>query len=435
MKSKRAILIICDSLRRDLVTARTCPTLTGLAQASTWFSRAGSVFPSTTRVSSASIATGCRPARHGLLGNCMLLREADGLANHSAGDPGFVERLRAATGHALRVPTLAQRLAAHGGAAIYSNVSPGAAYFHDPDGHGRVYHRAGSYGPGRRPYSGAEALEIASGAAGDAEMTRRFCAMLQAPGAPAMATLWLSEPDHSGHGHALGSPAHLAAIAHAERCVAQVLDTVDALRARGEDILLMVGSDHGMETVLGEIDVAAALVQAGLKDSPDSRELVVAPNGTACVIGIAPDAAARTAAVAAFLRRQAWCGQVFGGAALAGIGMPQDDPACALAVTMRHDPGPNAHGVPGAAWIAADRGDAKRYDGRGQHGGLGPNEQAPFLIAQGAGFAAGAVCDQAVSLIDYAPTVLRHLGLPADGMDGRPLPHSFPAPSPAHRAL
>ncbi|SIL74992.1 Uncharacterised protein [Mycobacteroides abscessus subsp. abscessus] len=50
------------------------------------------------------------------------------------------------------------------------------------------------------------------------------------------------------------------------------------------------------------------------------------------------------------------------------------------------------------------------------------NEQAPFLMVQGGGFAAGAVSDHPVSLIDYAPTILRHLSLPADGMDGHAIP-------------
>jgi hypothetical protein len=51
---------------------------------------------------------------------------------------------------------------------LFSNVSPGAAYAHDPDGYGFVYHRAGSFGPGRTPLDGARALKIAQDAAGDA---------------------------------------------------------------------------------------------------------------------------------------------------------------------------------------------------------------------------------------------------------------------------
>src|SRR3954471_20167204 len=133
MSEQRAVIVICDSLRRDLINSDNAPFLTELSERAAYFAAHRSVFPSTTRASAATIATGCLPARHGLLGNTMALDEGDGLVCRSAGDPGFRERLRRATGRALRVPTLAERLQRHG-ALIMSNVSPGAAYFHDPDG-------------------------------------------------------------------------------------------------------------------------------------------------------------------------------------------------------------------------------------------------------------------------------------------------------------
>ena len=57
----------------------------------------------------------------------------------------------------------------------------------------------------------------------------------------------------------------------------------------------------------------------------------------------------------------------------------------------------------------------------GQHGGLAKYEQMPFLMIDGAGFAAGTLSDTPTSPIDIAPTVLAHLQLPAEGMDGRAL--------------
>src|SRR5258708_15057250 len=128
----RVVIVICDSLRADLITARDAPFLTELGQLSARFAAHRSVFPSTTRTSAASIATGCLPARHGLLGNTMALDEGDGLVCLSVGKPDFRDRLRRATGRTLHVPTLAERLAGAGRATIaLSNVSPGAAYFLD----------------------------------------------------------------------------------------------------------------------------------------------------------------------------------------------------------------------------------------------------------------------------------------------------------------
>ncbi len=398
------------------------PSLSKLINEACWFSNARGVFPSTTRVSSASIATGCLPARHGLLGNTMILPEAQGLHCRSVGNPDFRAHLRRATGQTLKVPTLAQRVAKQGGACIMSNVSAGAAYFHDPDGYGDVYHRSGSYGPGNRPYTGAQAMDIPFGAPGDVAMTARFCQRLLGPDAPVISTLWLSEPDHTGHATALGSPQHLAAIRHANQCVEQVLEAVATLRGRGEDILLMLASDHGMETVIGEIDVGQALVQAGLKAASDSRDVVVAPNGSACILAIAPEAQDRTAAIREYLDGQPWVGSTYTGVQLSSLGLPVDNPGCTLAIAMRHSVQPNEHGVAGSTWIASDPEKNTSYQGRGQHGGLGPNEQSPFLIVQGGNYAPGSTVSQPVQLINFAPTMLRHIGLPFDGMDGAPLP-------------
>jgi hypothetical protein len=57
----RAVIVICDSLRRDLITPADAPFLTELGERSARFANHASVFPSTTRTSAASIATGaCR---------------------------------------------------------------------------------------------------------------------------------------------------------------------------------------------------------------------------------------------------------------------------------------------------------------------------------------------------------------------------------------
>src|SRR5262249_14260542 len=250
-----------------------------------------SVFPSVTRVTSACIATGCLAASHGLLGNTMVLDEGDGLVCLSVGKPEFRERMRKATGGTLRRPTRAERLAGVGRSIVMSNVSAGAAYFQDPDGHGWVYHREGSFGPGLRPVPPADHLAIDQGNAGDAAMTDRFCEDILKTRRPTLAVLWLSEPDYTGHRSPLGSPAHLDAIAGADRCVGRVLETLEVLDD-GDETLLVVGSDHGMETTTRTIPLDRLLVESGLKASPASRDIVVAPNGTAALISRSPRARA-----------------------------------------------------------------------------------------------------------------------------------------------
>jgi arylsulfatase A-like enzyme len=334
------------------------------------------------------------------------------------GHPEFRERMRRATGATLRRPTLAERLAPHGGAVAMSNVSAGAAYFQDPDGHGWVYHRAGSFGPGLRPLPPPEQLAIEQGNGGDAAMTDRFCEEVLGRRRPALAVLWLSEPDYTGHRVPLGSPAHREAIAGADRCVQRVLEAVDA---GGDDTLVIVGSDHGMETTGRTIPLAALLVEAGLKAALDSRDVVVAPNGTAALISRSRSALATAGDLRRFLEDQDWVAGVLAGPELAAAGLPVEE-ALAVAVTLRADDRPNPFGVRGHSDIVLDPESALDYTGCGQHGGLGPHEQRPFLFVRGAGFAPGRREDDGVSPLDLAPTVLRHLGRAWSDVDGRPLP-------------
>ncbi|HEY1301844.1 MAG TPA: nucleotide pyrophosphatase, partial [Stellaceae bacterium] len=81
----------------------------------------------------------------------------------------------------------------------------------------------------------------------------------------------------------------------------------------------------------------------------------------------------------------------------------------------------NLHGIMGHSAIVRDTLEPKDVTGFGQHGGLGAHEQSPFLFASGGGFVAGGYTGRS-SLIDIAPTVLRHLGLAAEGTDGHALP-------------
>ncbi len=107
---KRAVVMVIDGLRADMVGEEFTPRLADIVNRSRWFTDQRSVFPSATRVNSASIATGCWPKSHGLAGNAIALDEGDGLKAVSVGAPEFRDRLRRVTGRTLHRPTLAERL-------------------------------------------------------------------------------------------------------------------------------------------------------------------------------------------------------------------------------------------------------------------------------------------------------------------------------------
>ena len=90
-------------------------------------------------------------------------------------------------------------------------------------------------------------------------------------------------------------------------------------------------------------------------------------------------------------------------------------------MTTRKSDAANPYGVVGTSAAFADPLSDETYVGCGQHGGLGRHEQHPFLFVLGGGFGGGKRIETPSSPVQIAPTILRHLGRPFDGMDGAPL--------------
>jgi arylsulfatase A-like enzyme len=425
---RRAVVVVLDGLRRDLIGEETTPALARFAKRAQSFAAHRSMFPSATRVVSASFATGCHPARHGLQGNTLALMEDGRLVYHDAGHPEFLQHRRRVTGRSLAVSTLAERLSAHGGMILFSNVSPGAAYAHDPDGHGWVYHRAGSFAPGRRGLEGAQALAIAQDAAGERAMTERFIDEILLQRRPPLAILWMGEPDATQHLKPLGSPEHLAVLRQADANAGRVIEAVERVRDAGDDVLLIVCSDHGHQTVSRIIDVEAELVAAGLKASLDSGDVVTPTSGTSTLIYLHPDHGTGADAIAAFLAGRDWVDRVVPATELASVGQAPHH-GLAFAVSLKSEDAPNAFGVPGLSYESKPVAGKATHLHCGQHGGLARYEQMPFLMIDGPGFTAGTASGVPTSPIDLAPTILAHLQLPAEGMDGRGLQPRPPAPA------
>src|ERR1043166_1378991 len=318
--SRRAVFVCCDGLGRRWVTPTLTPVLSEIAKQSLWCADHRAIFPSATRASAASVATGCRPARHGLHGNRMGLIQDGRITVRDVGKPDFRTHMRAATGGTLRVPTLAERVAEKGGFVAFSNVSPGAAYFLDPESFGFVYHRAGSYAPGGDLIAGRDALNVTHDLAGDWAMTERFCFEVVRERKPRVSVLWLANPDLTLHGAPLGSPQHRDALRATERCVTAVIETVARLRAAGENILLLIGSDHGQETVGDYVTIETWLEARGLGGELANGRIAVATQGTAALLYATNGGRAALLDVLAAMRAEPWAGEVVVADRLAALG-------------------------------------------------------------------------------------------------------------------
>ena len=411
--SRRTVFVCCDGLGRNWIGPQTTPVLHALRGTSLWCDDHRAVFPSVTRASAASVTTGCHPARHGLHGNRMGLFENGRIVVRDVGAPDFREHMRRATGRTLLVPALSERVANDGGFIAFSNVSPGAAFFLDPDAHGFVYHRSGSHAPGGKVL---EALPVTHDAAGDWAMTERFCAEVLEERKPAVAATWLCDPDHTLHGVPLGSPAHREALAGAERCVAEIVRTVERLRAAGEEILLLVGSDHGQETIGAAVSIEEWLADRGLWKQLETGDVAVAGQGTAALLYATERGRSALLGVLDQMGREPWADGVVSGDALRPLGFAAEGGVVA-AVNMARRPEANRHGVPGKRWVVSEGKPVPV--GSGQHGGWGPDETRPFLMVND-GRTVGERREPS-SLVDIAPTLAAYLGLPLEGFDGSPL--------------
>lgn len=410
---KRAVYINCDGLCTDWISSERTPTLAALSARGLRCAEHRAIFPSVTRASASAVATGCRPIKHGLHGNRMGLIEDGRIVVRDAGPPDFRRRMRKALGRTLRVPTMSERVAGHGGFVAYSNVSPGAAYFLDPDEHGEVRHRAGSYGPGG---SEVPPLPVKAGLEGDIAMADLFCREVLQERPHAISVMWFGDPDLTMHNAPIGSPTHLAALKQIDVLVGKVSAMIDALRAKGEDILLMVGSDHGHETITKGVNVTAWLDENGFGALREAGQLAFATQGTAALLYAIGDAERVVSEVIAKLKSAPWAGEIAMGDELIQLGIAPEGGLVA-GISLARDPAPNEFGVAGQRWASFNGPEFKGL-GNGQHGGWGPDETRPFLIVDHPD-AKPTVRSERTSLIDIAPTVLTFLGLPAEGMEGK----------------
>jgi predicted AlkP superfamily phosphohydrolase/phosphomutase len=181
--------------------------------------------------------------------------------------------------------------------------------------------------------------------------------------------------------------------------------------------LLVVGSDHGHETIARSVHVGQWLATQGLEADLKAGRIGVASQGTSALIYAAAGTRRALADLLPAMARQPWAGSILTGDALAATGLTGETLFAAVDTT-RHDE-PNEFGVPGTRWLVED-GEGTPDIGCGHHGGLGPSETRPFLAFIHPDFAPGEA-GRATSLVDIAPTVLGFLGIRAEGMDGTPI--------------
>jgi arylsulfatase A-like enzyme len=241
------------------------------------------------------------------------------------------------------------------------------------------------------------------------------------PAPPACSIVWLCEPDTSGHYQGLGSAAQLDALRTADAAFGRILDDWQSGPQR-DRLQIAVASDHGQATITGHRAVAEAL-----SSLPGYQDCVVLPGSSGGIVIPGGDAT-RITAVAEWLMRQDWIGNLFGidGAHLPEGVLPRSavlvnhPRAAPLIYTLRTEPGSSAAGLPGTTLM-----DGGLPIGGGTHGGLSPAEMRITLMLAGSRIRTG-LAEWPASLVDLAPSILALLGVAGGAsMDGRPLAEAF----------
>ncbi|MDQ0472664.1 alkaline phosphatase family protein [Labrys wisconsinensis] len=440
----RIVICVFDGLRPDFVTPERMPHLARFAAGASWFREARGVFPSVTRPSTASIATGAPPAVHGIVGNSFLFPS---VTRERVLDLGRAEDIalaeRATGGRLVDAETFGDVLARAGRRlAVVHTGSAGATHCINPraraNGHWTfsVLGRDSSPTPeavdeivarfGPLPPRTLPRFEETDYAA------RVFTEHVLAVRQPDVALIWFNEPDTSFHYRFLGSPETLAVIAAADAAFGRILDWLEA-QADADRTTVIAMSDHGQITMGAELALSDMLEAAG---HPGGASFAMT-GGDMGEIRILEGGTARRDAIAHWLMAQDFTGMLFspgrnevegvipGTFALSLVGLDHAR-APELVYVLRSDDRPDRFGNPGIGIVTA--GDVPV--GGGMHGGLNRHELNTVLIARGPGFAAGVRDGRPCGIVDIAPTVLDAFGLPAAAtMTGRSL--LGPAPEPA----
>jgi phosphonoacetate hydrolase len=453
--SKRVdvVVVVLDGLRPDMVTADVMPTLAAFADRATTFSNARSVFPSVTATAAASLTTGMLPGRHGISGSEVYWPS---IAPDRIIDLSDYRMTRGAhqamPGGILHTQTLGDALAAAGRkVAVVDAGAPVASTLLNPNA-GRHAHWT---------FSTVDRLATPTPSAWDDVVARfgfpperelprfdeiRYATTVMidhvlADLAPSLAVLWLSEPDVSSRYREIGSLETENALRQADRQFARLLEAIDS-RQGLESTLVIVTSDHGQISSSSIVDVCHEMRHAGFEVAGDDRidgaSVVYTGRGygslTAAAGGTKP-----MGDVARWLLEQPWVANVLmsGSDKLEGPvpgtlstrlgGLLHEDPnrnAPAIYFTFAADEGLDRHGVAGRGQHAA-----AGTLSRGTHGGLNRFEMSTLLMIAGPGFSPGVISSAVAGVVDIAPTVLAHLGLPAIGdATGRNLARLSPRP-------
>lgn len=462
------LVLVFDGLRPDSINAEDTPNLYRLREEGVNFTNSHAVVPTVTRVNAASLSTGTYPGTHGIVGNSMYIPEVDPTNAFSTGDANNLIELREKTGEVVLVDTLAERLGQRDKRVVsIGSGSSGSSYLLNPDaseGSGVMINTGDP--DGTTPFAfptevGDDILErfgppptkegVENSNASVDYMTTVFNEYVLSELRPDVATLWFTEPDGTQHATGAGSPESLEVIRNDDRNVGLILDRLNDL-GLADDTNIFLTSDHGFSLTTAGINVAQDLIDAGLKASKDSDDVVVANTG-ASLIHVKDRDPRHIRKIVEYLQEQPYADALYTAAKrpVHGKYKPVRDDADAadiadgwvdgtFSLELVHEANPqrgadilltfpwtsetNTFGVPGTATTSTGGESGPRTGPGSGHGSFSPWDVRNTLIAWGTDFKDGVNSPVPAGNVDIAPTILALEGVDDTALvalDGRKL--------------
>jgi len=401
------IVVMLDGCRPDLLRRARTPNLRALAAAGTTYLQAQTVYPSQTRVAFVSLPTGAYPGSHGIVGGNDVMDAEWKTVGMGDDDPIAAQALVAR-------PTVFEAATAAGLTSLYAAM--------------KGYELVGARGA-TWTINGKKTLDPAAWkvryeatAEGSADLAAGYKQLLSRQlldqtlqivreKRPNFVIVNLGAADYAAHSFGPESIRYLLTLEYLDGLVGDLLKALDDLGIR-QRTAVIVSADHGFS------DVDPTRLVAPVADVGGHRLEALAARGIehyltntgGSSMGVYVRDKGRVAEAVAALRAEPWCEAVYCQDAKA---------ACDRTLESLHAFFP---GRSPDLMVDLDDDAALNFAQPGQHGSLRHDDMAIPLILSGAGVAAGKVAGEA-RLVDVAPTVMRLLGLPPEGLrpDGRVL--------------
>lgn len=419
----RTLIVFFDGLRPDYITAEAMPNLYAFKKRGAYGQSHHSVFPTVTRVNSASYSTGSYPVTHGLMGNSVFFPEVVNNKSLNTGEAEDLFKIAEAThGKLLTTISLGEILQKQGKKMmVFSSGSTGQAFLQNHTISGGAIINPAMILPASIKDSVFKDLgPVQPGGGKHKWVTDALIKYGMAEHGPLVSAIWYSDPDGTAHAKGIGSAEAMASIKVVDAEFGRIISTLES-KGLAPYYNILISTDHGFMTHVGEKtkSLNQLLIDNGFKQSATSDDVVTA-GGAIYIKDHNPETIKKIVAV---LRPQEFVGAIFTKGAKAGDmkGFVEGtlsfetihwnhSRAADILVDANWDDRVNSAGYAGASYLPGVAG----------HGTISHRDVHIPLIVSGPAFKNAFESDLPTSNVDLAPTVLHILNIPVPStMDGR----------------